>query len=335
MSSIGSAVEPQIYIGVWTNWSHGKILGSTLTLTQRDGSFLIAFLALFVSFTGTCCFRITCFALHHLFSSKSSKDALHHQRQALLRNASSGTSAFSSFFQLLWSRRHFRQQQRPLKRIIPLLLHSAIVIVAFAIAGVFSSRITALTGDQVLIKSPFNKPFDILNVSEKTATEKITLADPHASQQMNTFLNYAQDCYVSHNVSSEACKIFVKQRLPQSIEKNAVCPFHVNICRSQWGNIKIDSGYIDSREDLGLNTPEKYRFKIRSILHCAPLKTEGYVSRTVASDQNETQVFYDYKYGIVSGGPSFANFNYTYTVRSTPLEHLSLTSAYSPRYGLG
>lgn len=339
MSNIGNTVDPQIHIGTWTNWSRGKILGSTLTLTQRDGSFLIAFLALFVSFTGTCCFRITCFILHHLLSSESSKDALHHQRQATLRNSFSGTSAFASFFQLLWSRRNF-QKQRPWIRILPLLLHSAIIIATFATAGVFSSRIAALTGDQVLIKSPYTKPLNLKNESEKIQMDVYRLAYPYASQQMNTFLNYAQDCYRDQNVTSQMCKTFVKRQLPRSIETNASCPFSADICLSQWDNIKIESGYIDSRDDLGLNTPEKYRFNIRSILHCAPLKTKGYVTKTAVSEDTETEFFYDYHYGPLVGptevgGYGRANYNYTYTVQRRSRGRSFLANTDSTRYGLG
>lgn len=62
-----------LYLGVIA------VLG--LTLTQRDGGFLIAFLALFVSYVGTSFFRISCFAFHHFFSSAAPQDALYHQRQ--------------------------------------------------------------------------------------------------------------------------------------------------------------------------------------------------------------------------------------------------------------
>jgi hypothetical protein len=38
-----------VYLGVWTNWSRGQVMGSTLTLDRRNGSLLIAFLAFFVA----------------------------------------------------------------------------------------------------------------------------------------------------------------------------------------------------------------------------------------------------------------------------------------------
>src|SRR5689334_19332660 len=103
MSNFGVSTDHLIYRGVWTNWSHGKVLGSTLTLTQRDGNLLVAFLALFVAYAGTSFFHLTCFVLHYIFSSRNSPKistkepckathhALYHQRQAILRNSSGPT----------------------------------------------------------------------------------------------------------------------------------------------------------------------------------------------------------------------------------------------------
>lgn len=64
MDSFEQSTGYSAYTGVWTNWSHGRIFGLTLTLSHRNGAFLTAFLALFVTFVGTCFWRITKFALH-------------------------------------------------------------------------------------------------------------------------------------------------------------------------------------------------------------------------------------------------------------------------------
>lgn len=78
--------EYPVYLGAWTNWSHGKISGLTITLTNQNGALLTAFLALFVTFTSTCFWRILSFTLHQHLSSSSAQDGLYHQRQSILRN---------------------------------------------------------------------------------------------------------------------------------------------------------------------------------------------------------------------------------------------------------
>jgi hypothetical protein len=41
-----------VHLGFWTNWSHGKVQGATVTMTRQHGGFLIAFLAIFIGMVG-------------------------------------------------------------------------------------------------------------------------------------------------------------------------------------------------------------------------------------------------------------------------------------------
>lgn len=67
--------------GRWIRWADGPVLGSTLTLTSRNGSFLVAFLALYVSFVGGQFWTILKFLIHQWRAKRRPKDALHHQQQ--------------------------------------------------------------------------------------------------------------------------------------------------------------------------------------------------------------------------------------------------------------
>lgn len=46
------ATNSTVYTGVWINWSKGPVLGSTLTMSVRNGGIMIAVLALFVQLAG-------------------------------------------------------------------------------------------------------------------------------------------------------------------------------------------------------------------------------------------------------------------------------------------
>jgi hypothetical protein len=85
------------------NWSHGRLRGATLTLRTRDAGFLSAFLALFVAVAGTSFWRIGSFLLHHALSSRAPRDAVYHQRQAILRNAATAMSGVWSLVLLNWA----------------------------------------------------------------------------------------------------------------------------------------------------------------------------------------------------------------------------------------
>ncbi|KAL1651363.1 hypothetical protein SLS58_000703 [Diplodia intermedia] len=58
----GSA-EDDIYTGVWTNWTRGRVFGATITVASRNGALLVAFLDLSVSLAGTVIWRIAYFVL--------------------------------------------------------------------------------------------------------------------------------------------------------------------------------------------------------------------------------------------------------------------------------
>lgn len=89
-------LQYKVYLGVWTDWSRSRVLGATLTLTRQQANLLIAFTASFVVFVGSRFWRIVCLALHQAYSTSDLSDALHHQRQVVLRNSGSSDSGVVS-----------------------------------------------------------------------------------------------------------------------------------------------------------------------------------------------------------------------------------------------
>lgn len=92
-----------VYTGPWINWSHGLVLGSTITLNQQDGALLTAFLGIFVTTAGAACWKIMSFALHQHRSLRVSQDGIHHQQQAILRNTESPSKASVELAHVAWS----------------------------------------------------------------------------------------------------------------------------------------------------------------------------------------------------------------------------------------
>lgn len=134
-----------VYLGHWINWSRGPILGSTLTTTRTDGNLLIAFIAFFVAIVAARFWRIICLALHFRLSTDQPGDALYHQRQAVLRNASNPEEGFWTFLDLILAWR--KSARRPFLRLIPVLLLAGTCIVLFTLAGVFSSMVQLSNDD--------------------------------------------------------------------------------------------------------------------------------------------------------------------------------------------
>lgn len=301
-------VKYGVHLGMWTNWSRGRVMGSTLTLSREDGNYLISFTAFFIGLVSTRFWRIMCFILHNSFSTSAPRDALYHQQQAILRNSNSVDSGLVTVLQLAWAwRKHTR---RAFFRVWPVIATATFFAAAFTIAGGFSSSISTGISNDVLLDGS-NCAF--VN-NENSDHESQSILTPYIARQANAAANYAQQCYGTNTSGMFNCGTFVKPRIPSSVDNQTACPFARGLCQSD-ANLRLDTGYIDSHEHLGLNAPFEERVIFRTVLQCAPLETEGYTSNISISGKNYTT----YNYGSLLSGS-----NYTYkAINSDTQDELS------------
>ncbi|KAI9150808.1 hypothetical protein HJFPF1_10585 [Paramyrothecium foliicola] len=307
-----------IFVGVWTNWSYGRVSGSTLTISKSDGALLIASVAFFVAVVGTQLWRILCFILHGLLSEDKPKDALHHQRQVILRNSASPAGCFMSLLKLAYAWRMSSVGSRPLRRLLPLLFGTILIAVALLVASGMSSRMAQ--GSDALIDGTncgFVDP-DKFNLSDA-----VLVWDAYDSRRIEAASDYAQRCYESHSDERD-CSAFVRPALPISVTANASCPFDSSICLSQDANLILDTGLMDSHFDLGLNSPPVSRFKLRFKMHCAPLVTEGYKSTYVLGNST----YLRYLYGDASTENSDCNCSFAVNMDAAKQRANSLTTPF-------
>ena len=301
MDSATGIVNAKVYIGTWVNWSRGPVMGATLTLSRRNGNLLIAFTAFFIGIISSRTWRIISFALHRLYSTTESRDALHHQRQAVLRNSETPGWSFWTLGQIAWAWRRSGRTDRLLAIIMPTLVSSVLCMCAFAVASGFSSQMTTGIGDEVLIDGTS------CGITAHPVTQNIAISNADLlmaredSRRRNDAVNYAQQCYDAPSVLGSDinaggvfdCNLFVVPTISsRSINTNAPCPFTGGICETDSSNILLDTGYIDSHDHLGLNSPIEDRISMRQTYHCAPLRTEGFKDHKEANGVNYTS--YDY-----------------------------------------
>ncbi|KAK5636347.1 hypothetical protein RRF57_012059 [Xylaria bambusicola] len=266
-----------VYLGRWTNWSRGPILGATLTTTKLYGNLLIAFVAIFIAFVASRFWRILCLVLHRCYSTSEARDAIHHQRQVVLRNSSNPESGILNTIRLVWAWR--KTPVNRLVRLLPIGLLAITCLVTFTIAGGFSSSISTAAGDEVLVRSTHCGPIRITEASAKMAA----IGSRFNAEKLNDAANYAQRCYNSDNTG---CNNFVVGRLPAATTNTtSTCPFQ---------NLNLAPRYRLYRQQrpAGLNAPTNQRFAWRYVLHCAPLQTEGYTSRIVDTDKGWIRFHY-------------------------------------------
>lgn len=297
-------MENNVRLGVWTNWSRGQALGATLTVKRQDADLIIALTAFFIAFVGSRFWRIACLAFHRFYSSSDPRGALHHQRQAILRNTSSAESGIWTLGKLSWAWRH---ERRSFLYVAPALAFAILCAITFIVAGGFSARISTANGNEVLLDGS-NCSF----VSNNGDVQIQALVTAWKAQAITNAVNYAQNCYSDSTSGTLACNGYVSQKLPTAVMDTAAsCPFDDGICRSSSSNLFLDTGYIDSNDHLGLNFAPQDRIQLRKILQCAPLVTEGHHVDTV--DHNYTE--YDYgNTAYIMSNRSTAMLNYTYRI---------------------
>ncbi|KAF2134171.1 hypothetical protein P153DRAFT_381353 [Dothidotthia symphoricarpi CBS 119687] len=291
MASIPVQVSLQqnpVYLGVWTNWSSGSLTGLTLTVTLQNGGLLIAFLALFVTFTGTCFWTIVSFAVHQIQSQQTPQNAIYHQRQAILRNSGTSAEALWRLLRMSWTWRRYAPTTSIRRSLLPLAM-SILTLSVFAIAGIFSSRVATSRDGDVLVVG--NKCATVN--SSRFTTQDFGLIQTYLTSRIRSSANYAATCYTNTS-STQSCRAFVRHSLPYEVTKRAACPFPGNdrICRSAKGAIRLDSGFIDSHFDLGINSRLSGRFLYRTVNECAPVQSKGYARVNSSSSPSIVEFLY-------------------------------------------
>jgi hypothetical protein len=323
----GSETPYVVYIGSWINWSKGRVLGATLTLKRQDGNLIIAFIAFFVAVVATRLWRIACLTLHFRYSTVQAVDAIHHQRQVILRNTYSPEDSAYLLFRV--ARAWRGKAMRPITRLAPLLLLAISFVASFIIAGGYSSRIS-IGGSEVLLSGVNCAQF--YDDGNHTLGDILIQSYTWLSKSYGFASNYAQQCYSVNSTGIVTCNTLTQRSLPMIVNTSASCPFSDKLCKSQDSNLIVESDIIDSHEHLGLNAPPDERIQLRVRFHCAPLVTEGFKdSYNQSSDQSYTQYNYGPSYALnYTDMTTFTN-NYT-SIFSNDVRHVAPSS--SPSYQL-
>lgn len=264
--------------------------------------------------------------LHRHFSSSAAQDGLHHQRQVILRNSDTAQDGAWRLLMSMLAWRSGARARRPIFRLLPIIVIAFAISSAFGVASIFSSNVTSEALNQVLLKGTRCSAID---QNKGSTYDLLTRLMPYHAERATRFLNYGMQCY-TNETQTDGCNTYIKPRLNLKSTRGIACPFGDNICKSENDNLMMDSGFMDSREDLGINTAAKDRFQLRMVHTCAPLKTEGYTE-----DYNDTEygAVKRYKYG---GAKSIrANLTFTHEVHLNnaylPGEHDGSDSTTIPR----
>jgi hypothetical protein len=297
-----SSNSTSIYTGVWINWSHGLVLGSTITLSARNSAILTSFIATFITIVGAQLWKILSFFFHQIRVSQAPKDGLYHQHQNVFRNTSAPGAAAWSFLLQGW---HWSGRARnALMRSLPWLFFSTSYIVLFAFLSVFGTSIVTQAAGQDRLLQSSRCGYWYLNGSNNTEGEFQVSASGRASfkakylKDSQAVATYDRNCHGA-SVDALQCKAYATSQIRW--EGKAVdCPFSDEICLGN-NTYQMDTGLLDSHHHLGMNMPEKDRLKYRRVTTCSVLQSDDY-----ALSNNETKLVTWYY------GPASTDYNYTF-----------------------
>jgi hypothetical protein len=75
-----------------------------------------------------------------------------------------------------------------------------------------------------------------------------------------------------HTPGTSGCEIIPTQQLNLEVDQETTCRFASGMCLdSDTGAFSIDTDFVDSNTDLGINTPSEDRITWRKVTTCAPL----------------------------------------------------------------
>jgi len=137
------SVDPaNVYVGLWSDWTKGRILGAVITVPSWAGTVVVAMLAVFIHAAGMHLWHLVRFALHQLLTTDKGIHPIGLQAQLLLRNDDSAGSTGVRLLKLLW---HWRGRSAPLVRPSALGVIGLIFAACIALTGTFSSAILDTT----------------------------------------------------------------------------------------------------------------------------------------------------------------------------------------------
>ena len=303
----------QVFLGTWVNWTHGQVLGATITLSNRSGGLLISFVAAYVTIVGAQLWKILSFMIHQIRSSEHPQDGLHYQQQSIFRNTASPGGAAWTFFQQLWY--WPEKASKVFLRTVPWAIFSILYIVLFTALATFSSEVSKATGRLRLIDSHDNCGYWLLDPADPKSPQALAAFNQKMTNDSFVAASYARSCYGGAH-SKLQCGTFPVPNIPWQSKANASCPFESDLC--VYGNtaaLQMTTGKIDSHVDLGIDMPVQDRVQVIKDTTCAPL-IQNY--QTVNGSSNllgfgkDGDTIIQYYYGGIGSDTDAFNQNFTW-----------------------
>ncbi|KAK7408105.1 hypothetical protein QQX98_009760 [Neonectria punicea] len=303
-------VKPEhIHKGGWTNWNGDFSTGGKITVPKDRAELLMIFIGIFFVFMEAGLWSLISFGLFVWGRARNTRrghDALWHQQQATLRNASDDQTAGLAYISLWFT--YGRNNRVIMSRTLPVIFIALASFVTFLIALPFVAAYAMLDnqGVEVLIESPscgwWKASFD----------DDVAFASTEVANRTREAVQYADTCYETSesDAPSDVCDNFLMKRKLKWTGSSNTCPFEEGMCIGDADSpaFEMKTTLLDSHEHFGMNSPKQGRFAIRATTTCSPLNVRAWssVERGPIFGEKMTRVYF---------GPTSSD-NYTFYVSS-------------------
>ncbi|KAF7553351.1 hypothetical protein G7Z17_g3704 [Cylindrodendrum hubeiense] len=267
-------VKPEyVERGGWTNWDGNAISHGQITVGKNLGDLIAVFMGMFITLVegglwtilAIFIFDISRNRRHHPRSSQQdgcppppplgNMDGLYHQQQTVLRNGGSSIYIASTYLKLwmTWGFLNWSNAGRNLPVMFLALLSFSFFFVAMPFITAY--RLVEHQGDVVMIRSP-NCGFWTTNLIDNEAT-----GYNNFKNQSWEAMTYVDSCYEG-DAESALCDKFLPQRQ---------LPVH-----KEFPAFTMETQYLDSHKDFGINAPKDDRINMKRITTCAPLNINNF-----------------------------------------------------------
>ena len=323
---------------IWTDHSRSDLRLKTYTGTASAS--LQAALPIFAAFVAAQTWSIVRLLIWHISYRRQGKRFLcwrrlpifkgcAEQQAIIIRNSSGGLLLFNGLVRHWWHwRRWFLRRRAPYHVCFPFvtLLICVLHFSGWIVAGVMVGQIwSSSSQDQALLRGTCGD----IAFSDPTNTTQDFAYRALNNNYTTAADEYVRQCYVDDVLPTSSCS-YLPQRRINFTEGVAACPFLGDgTCLQSTSPYTLDSQYIDSSDDLGINAPIQDRFYFRKQTTCSPISSAGravVVSYNQATDTQEWPSdtrLYRFYYGTLVGNDSSNSYlsNWTYEFSSWKPEH--------------
>ncbi|KAK4501036.1 hypothetical protein PRZ48_006842 [Zasmidium cellare] len=321
-----------VYEGVWYNHAAQELV---LTLRPAAAGFLEAALVTFVHLVAAATWPIWRYILYSIRQT-STQDVFHAQRQVAIRNSNTAANAAGQMLKMMFGWRKYKVHS--FARGFVYLVICVAVFILWTICGLYAPYIYTRTSTDVLLAGSDICGYPSTPGGASTQSlEMFTLNAAANVDGMRAADAYVQQCYGKNGSDlATKCNAYPHRSL-NFTTSDGECPFGDNgsACISVNSTVmKIDTGYLDSSRDFGINLGHEYTIQYRKVSTCSPIHTNGFVKvvnttgTPLAADYLEGTVLFQYMYG-----PQFDyNFTYQYEFQQMfyPIGYTTAVAEYIP-----